>query len=234
MLQPGPRQAIERVEATRGKLIVNLYEDVKGAVDVYTWAKGRWSSKRLPLPKNASIWINAASSGHEQLFVESESFLEPSTLWQVDAASLNGEEGQDAAGALPGIHPQGRSVLDEVQGRHPGALLRRAAQGARSPRRPPRPSCTATAASRWPSRPCTCPRWASCGWSRAASTSSPTSAEVASSAPGGTSRCCARTARSRSMTSPPSSAISSAGRSARRAASASTGAPTAACSPACR
>ena len=88
LLQPGPRQAIESVEATRGKLIVNVYEDVKGAVDVYSWAKGRWSGKRLALPKNASLWITATSKGHEQLFVESESFLEPSTLWHVDAASL--------------------------------------------------------------------------------------------------------------------------------------------------
>jgi prolyl oligopeptidase len=87
VLQPGPRQAIESVEATRGKLIVNVYEDVKGAVDVYTWAKGRWSSKRLALPKNASLGITAASSGHEHVFVESEGFLEPSTLWHVDAAS---------------------------------------------------------------------------------------------------------------------------------------------------
>jgi prolyl oligopeptidase len=54
---------------------------------VYTWAKGRWSSKRLALPKNASLGITAASSGHEHVFVESEGFLEPSTLWHVDAAS---------------------------------------------------------------------------------------------------------------------------------------------------
>jgi prolyl oligopeptidase len=87
LLQPGARQAIEGVAATRGKLLVNVYEDVKGAIDVYTWAKGRWSSKRLALPKNASVWIAAASSGHEQLFAESQGFLEPTTLWQVDAAT---------------------------------------------------------------------------------------------------------------------------------------------------
>src|SRR3712207_8938293 len=50
------------------------------ALPIYTWAKGRWSSKRLALPKNASLWIAATSKAHEQLFVESESFLEPSTL----------------------------------------------------------------------------------------------------------------------------------------------------------
>ncbi len=87
LFQPGPRQAIESVAATRSKLIVNLYEDVKGAIDVYSWARGRWSSKRLALPRDASIWIAAASSGHEHLFVESQGFLEPTTLWSVDAAT---------------------------------------------------------------------------------------------------------------------------------------------------
>ncbi|MDY7232572.1 prolyl oligopeptidase family serine peptidase [Hyalangium rubrum] len=87
LLQPGPRQAIESVAGTRNKLVVNVYEDVKGATDVYTWAKGRWSHKRLALPKNASVGIVAASSAHDRLFVESQGFLEPTTLWLADAAA---------------------------------------------------------------------------------------------------------------------------------------------------
>ncbi|WP_224247996.1 prolyl oligopeptidase family serine peptidase [Hyalangium gracile] len=97
VLQPGPRQAIEDVAATRGKLVVNVYEDVKGAVDVYSWAKGRWSRKRLPLPKNASVGIVAASVAHERVFVESQGFLEPTRLWLADAAATTVKEGK----ALP-------------------------------------------------------------------------------------------------------------------------------------
>ncbi len=87
LLQPGARQSIEGVASTRNSLLVNVYEDVKGAVDVYTRANGRWSKKRLALPKNASVAITAASSGHDKLFVESQSFLEPTALWLGDAAA---------------------------------------------------------------------------------------------------------------------------------------------------
>ncbi len=87
LLQPGPRQAIESVSATRGSLLVNLYEDVKGAIDVYTPSATRWSRKRLPLPKNASVGIIATSSAHDRVFVESQGFLEPTALWLGDAAA---------------------------------------------------------------------------------------------------------------------------------------------------
>ncbi|NTX34568.1 S9 family peptidase [Myxococcus sp. CA033] len=87
IFQPGPRQAIERVSATRTRLLVNLYEDVKGALDVYSSNKGRWTRKRLAMPKNAAVEIVATSSSHEKLFAGAEGFLEPTSLWLGDAAS---------------------------------------------------------------------------------------------------------------------------------------------------
>jgi len=87
ILQPGPRQAIDAVAATQGRLLVNVYEDVKGALDVYTPVKDRWTRKRLALPKNASVGITATSSAHERLFVKSQGFLEPTALWLGDAST---------------------------------------------------------------------------------------------------------------------------------------------------
>jgi prolyl oligopeptidase len=88
ILQPGPRQAIESVSETRGGLLVNVYEDVKGAIDVYTPGKGTtWRRKRLALPKNASVSILATSPAHDRVFVESQGFLEPTALWLGDAAA---------------------------------------------------------------------------------------------------------------------------------------------------
>ncbi|AKQ63103.1 Prolyl endopeptidase [Myxococcus hansupus] len=85
IFQPGPRQAIESVGATRGRVLVNLYEDVKGALDVYTPSKNRWSRKRLALSKDASVAITATSSSHERFFVKSQGFLAPTSLWLADA-----------------------------------------------------------------------------------------------------------------------------------------------------
>jgi prolyl oligopeptidase len=87
VLQPGPRQAIDAVAATRSALLVTVYEDVKGALDVYTPAAGRWSRKRLGLPKNASVGITATSAAHDRLFVKSQGFLEPTSLWLGDASA---------------------------------------------------------------------------------------------------------------------------------------------------
>ncbi|NMO15551.1 S9 family peptidase [Pyxidicoccus fallax] len=87
VLQPGPRQAIDGVAATRSTLLVNVYEDVKGALDVYTPVGGKWTRKRLDLPKNASVGITATSSAHDRLFVKSQGFLEPTALWLGDASA---------------------------------------------------------------------------------------------------------------------------------------------------
>jgi prolyl oligopeptidase len=86
ILQPGPTQAIQLVDSTDGKLIVQLLEDVKGAVDVYDHAGGRWTRARLPLPKDASITLRSLSSKDDRLFVTVEGFLDPTSLWLADAS----------------------------------------------------------------------------------------------------------------------------------------------------
>lgn len=87
IFQPGPRQAVQQVSATDGKLVVTLLEDVKGAVDVHDFADGRWSTKRLPLPEDANINLVDTAGSDDELFVTVESFLEPTSLWLADAAS---------------------------------------------------------------------------------------------------------------------------------------------------
>ncbi|MCP3099782.1 prolyl oligopeptidase family serine peptidase [Myxococcus sp. K15C18031901] len=87
ILQPGPRQAIESVSRTRNKLLVNLYEDVKGTLEVYSPGKLRWTRARLGMPRNASVDIVATSSAHDRFFAGSEGFLAPTSLWLGDASS---------------------------------------------------------------------------------------------------------------------------------------------------
>ncbi|WP_309090740.1 prolyl oligopeptidase family serine peptidase [Phenylobacterium sp.] len=87
VFQPGPRQAVQQVSATDGKLVVTLLEDVKGAVDVFDFQGGPWTSKRLPLPKDANITLVDAAGSDDELFVTVESFLTPTSLWLGDAAA---------------------------------------------------------------------------------------------------------------------------------------------------
>ena len=87
VFRPGPRQAIQNVSDTKTLLVVELLEDVKGAVDVYDFAGGKWTARRLALPKDATLTTISTSGKSDQLFVGAESFLSPSSLWLADGAT---------------------------------------------------------------------------------------------------------------------------------------------------
>ena len=88
IFQPGPRQAVQDARATKNRLVVDLLEDVRGAVDVYALADGRWSGRRLSaFPKDANITLVDASDTTDLVFAETEGFLDPTALWLADAAS---------------------------------------------------------------------------------------------------------------------------------------------------
>ncbi|HSV01673.1 MAG TPA: prolyl oligopeptidase family serine peptidase [Phenylobacterium sp.] len=87
VFQPGPRQAIQAVRATKYRLLVNLLEDVKGAVDVYSRSGGRWVARRLDLPRDANLTLVDADDATDRAFAEAEGFLEPTSLWFLDAAT---------------------------------------------------------------------------------------------------------------------------------------------------
>jgi prolyl oligopeptidase len=87
VFEPGPRQAIQAVADTKGKLVVELLEDVKGAVEVHDFTGGEWTARRLDLPKDATLTISSTSGKDDQLFVYAEGFLTPNALWLADAAS---------------------------------------------------------------------------------------------------------------------------------------------------
>lgn len=87
VFQPGPRQAITAVDETQERLVVNLLDEVKGAVDAYDLKDGRWTATRLALPKDATFTLRAASGDDDQVFVAAEGFLDPTSLWLADAGS---------------------------------------------------------------------------------------------------------------------------------------------------
>ncbi|CAN7164634.1 prolyl oligopeptidase family serine peptidase [Phenylobacterium sp. LjRoot164] len=87
VFQPGPRQAIQTVTDTKGLLAVELLEDVKGAVDIYDLKAGKWTVRRLALPKGETLSIISTSGKDDQLFVGAEGFLTPSSLWLADGAT---------------------------------------------------------------------------------------------------------------------------------------------------
>ncbi|NOT39002.1 MAG: S9 family peptidase [Alphaproteobacteria bacterium] len=89
IMQPSASQTIDGVQATRNHVVVQLLDNVKGAVEVYARDKSDWRGKRLNLPKDSQLIVRAAQKSGSLLFVTSESFLEPTKLWWADAATQN-------------------------------------------------------------------------------------------------------------------------------------------------
>ena len=87
ILRPGPREAIEGVTSTRDRLVVALYENVKGAVYVYDHTDGKWTRTKLSLPEASTINLGSTSNLNDQLFITVSNYLTPSSLWLADAAS---------------------------------------------------------------------------------------------------------------------------------------------------
>ncbi|WP_426041823.1 prolyl oligopeptidase family serine peptidase [Brevundimonas sp. TWP2-3-4b1] len=88
IIRPGARESVESVTATRNKLVVALYENVRGAAYVYTPNRsGEWSRTRLDLPANSTVGLGSASKQDDRIFVSVAGYLSPSTLSLVDAAT---------------------------------------------------------------------------------------------------------------------------------------------------
>jgi prolyl oligopeptidase len=187
VLQPNERQAVEGVRSTRNLLLVNLYEDVKGAVDVYDFQGGRWSrTRRLALPENASVGVVAATKGSDRLFANAQGFLDPATLFVADAATGTVEKVK----ASPARFNAADAAVEQFW-----AVSR---DGTRIPYFVVRPKQLRAGGAptllfgyggfQVSKPPVYIPRWASSGSRTAGSSSTPTSAAAASSVPPGTSR----------------------------------------------
>lgn len=84
---PGPRQTLNGIATTEGRLIVNVLDNVRGRAFVYDYAGGKWRSSEIALPRNATIGIAAASDTDDQAMFTVTDYLTPGTLWWYDAAA---------------------------------------------------------------------------------------------------------------------------------------------------
>jgi prolyl oligopeptidase len=84
VFQPGPTQTIDAVRSTRDHVVVQMLDNVTGAIEAFHRKDGKWVANRIALPGNSAIVVRASQTSGSQIFVSSESFLEPSRLWAVD------------------------------------------------------------------------------------------------------------------------------------------------------
>ena len=79
-------QSIEQVATTKTRLVIGLYENVKGQVLSYRYEPRGWTATKLDLPKDSTIGIGSASDLDDRLILNVASFLTPSSQWLADAS----------------------------------------------------------------------------------------------------------------------------------------------------
>ena len=83
IILPGEREAIEAISATRNRLIIALYENVRGSI--YAYDPKDWSRTRLDLPQNITVGISSTSNEDDSLLLSASGYLTPSSLYSADA-----------------------------------------------------------------------------------------------------------------------------------------------------
>jgi prolyl oligopeptidase len=86
VLRPTESQSVEQVATTSGRLVVALYDNVKGQVLSYRRGPGGWTSTQLDLPKDSSVTIGSVSDRDDRAVINVTSYLTPSSQWLVDGA----------------------------------------------------------------------------------------------------------------------------------------------------
>jgi len=112
IFEPGPRESVGGVSATRDKLLINVYQNVKGRVLVATRAPDKsWARAPMALPDNVSTNVIAADTKTNDAFVGVTGFLTPSSIWLADAA-------RGTASQLKTLAPRfdaSRSVVEQME-----------------------------------------------------------------------------------------------------------------------
>jgi len=105
VLRPTSSQSIEQVATTRDRLVVALYENVKGQVLSFARTAGKWTSARLALPRDSSIGISSAADSDNRLVLSVTSYLTPTSQWFADS-----DVGRPLRGGDSGTPRQVRSL----------------------------------------------------------------------------------------------------------------------------
>jgi prolyl oligopeptidase len=84
---PGPRQTLNNIRTTHGRLIVNILDNVRGRAFALDFAGGQWRRTDLALPQNATIAVMAASDQTDDAMFTVTDYLTPQTLWLYSGAS---------------------------------------------------------------------------------------------------------------------------------------------------
>lgn len=109
---PGPRESVSGASATRDRLVVGVYHNVKGRILVFARTPdGRWTHTAMSLPDNVSANVASTDQHSERALINVTGFLTPSSVWLADAARATAKQVK----ALPPKFDASKSVVDQLE-----------------------------------------------------------------------------------------------------------------------
>jgi prolyl oligopeptidase len=87
VFQPGPRQTLSGAATTKNQLIMTILDNVRGQAFAMNYENGAWTRKAIPLPKNSTIGVAAASNQTDQAMFTVTDYLTPTTLSLFDGST---------------------------------------------------------------------------------------------------------------------------------------------------
>ena len=85
--RPDARSSMNGYGQTKSKILMSISRDVTSAAYEFDWDGKAWRSRPLDFPANGNVAIGATNDKEDIAFINSESFLSPSTLWTYDTGS---------------------------------------------------------------------------------------------------------------------------------------------------
>ena len=81
VMQPGPRETIEGISATRDYLLLNILNNVRGELRRYSNKGGGWSFEKVPAPDLGTVNVISTTPRSNRYFFNYTTFTQPTTLY---------------------------------------------------------------------------------------------------------------------------------------------------------
>ena len=92
--RPDARSSLGGYGVTKDKVLLSIATDVKSQAHAFDWDGKTWTSQMLDFPANGTVSIGATDEKESIAFVNSTSFLTPSTLWALDTSTMKSSKVQ--------------------------------------------------------------------------------------------------------------------------------------------
>ncbi len=111
VFKPGPRQSVNNVGITKDTVLISISENVSSGAYAFNFTGGKWAGKKLNFPENGTVSIGSTNHKESVAFINTESFLQPDTLWSLDTSDMS----VDKARSLPNWFDADNMVAEQFE-----------------------------------------------------------------------------------------------------------------------